>query len=185
VINAAQQQVEPSLKAKKQLDLSLINGKSKASSDTGNDVQIAGVGNLLTTIANCCKPVPGDPITGFITLTRGVSVHRQDCQNIMNMAERDRQRIIEVNWSNSSEHTYPVDIFIEAVDRPGLLSEVIMVLGNENVNLGNVASTVDKKSHSVSIAITIDIPRLDLLGRVLDKISQLPNVLDVRRQKNG
>jgi GTP pyrophosphokinase len=103
----------------------------------------------------------------------------------MNMAERDRQRIIEVNWSNSSEHTYTVDIFIEAVDRPGLLSEVIMVLGNENVNLGNVASTVDKKSHSVSIAITIDIPRLDLLGRVLDKISQLPNVLDVRRQKNG
>lgn len=170
---------------KKQLDLSLLNGKSKATSITGNDVQIAGVGNLLTTMANCCKPVPGDPITGFITLTRGVSVHQQDCLNIMNMAERDRQRIIEVNWSGTSEHTYPVDIFIEAVDRSGLLSEVIMVLGNESVNLGNISTNVDKKTHSATISMTIDIPRLDLLGRILDKISQLPNVLDVRRQKNG
>ncbi|MCO4836597.1 MAG: GTP diphosphokinase [Oceanospirillaceae bacterium] len=185
VINAAQQQVEPNLKPKKQLDLSLLNGKAKSLSAVGNDVQIAGVGNLLTSIANCCKPVPGDAITGFITLTRGVSVHRQDCLNIMNMAERDRQRIIEVNWSGNSEHTYPVDIYIEAVDRSGLLSEVIMVLGNENVNLGNISTNVDKKTHSATIAMTIDIPRLDLLGRILDKISQLPNVLDVRRQKNG
>ncbi|MDC1509139.1 TGS domain-containing protein [Oceanospirillaceae bacterium] len=185
VINAAQQQVEPNLKSKKQLNLSLLNGKSKSTSAVGNDVQIAGVGNLLTSIANCCKPVPGDGITGFITLTRGVSVHRQDCLNVMNMAERDRQRIIEVNWSGNSEHTYPVDIYIEAVDRSGLLSEVIMVLGNENVNLGNITTNVDKKTHSATIAMTIDIPRLDLLGRILDKISQLPNVLDVRRQKNG
>ena len=185
VINAAQQQVEPNLKSKKQLDLSLLNGKTKSTSVAANDVQIAGVGNLLTTMANCCKPVPGDPITGFITLTRGVSVHRQDCLNIMNMAERDRQRIIEVSWSGSSEHTYPVDIFIEAVDRSGLLSEVVMVLGNENVNLGNISTNVDKKTHSATISMTIDIPRLDLLGRILDKISQLPNVLDVRRQKNG
>ena len=185
VINAAQQQVEPSLKVKKQLDLSLLNGKTKTASPVGNDVQIAGVGNLLTTIANCCKPVPGDSITGFITLTRGVSVHRQDCLNIMNMAERDLQRIIEVNWSGNSEHTYPVDIVIEAVDRSGLLSEVVMVLGNENVNLGNISTDIDKKSHSATIAMTIDIPRLELLGRILDKISQLPNVLDVRRQKNG
>jgi GTP pyrophosphokinase len=136
-------------------------------------------------MANCCKPVPGDPITGFITLTRGVSVHQQDCANIMNMAERDRQRIIEVNWSGTSEHTYPVDIFIEAEDRSGLLSEVIMVLGNESVNLGSISTNVDKKTHSATISMTIDIPRLDLLGRILDKISQLPNVLDVRRQKNG
>jgi GTP pyrophosphokinase len=185
VINAAHLQVEPNLKSKKQLDLSLLNGKTKAATGTGNDVQIAGVGNLLTTIASCCKPVPGDPITGFITLSRGVSVHRQDCLNIMNMAERDRQRIIEVNWSSNSAHTYPVDIFIEAVDRSGLLSEVIMVLGNEHVNLGNIITNVDKKTHSATIAMTIDIPRLELLGRILDKISQLPNVLDVRRQKNG
>jgi GTP pyrophosphokinase len=103
----------------------------------------------------------------------------------MNMAERDRQRIIEVNWSGNSENTYPVDIFIEAVDRSGLLSEVVMVLRNENVNLGNISSQIDKNTHSVNMAMTIDIPRLDLLGRILDKISQLPNVLDVRRQKNG
>jgi GTP pyrophosphokinase len=78
-----------------------------------------------------------------------------------------------------------VNIFIEAIDRPGLLSEVIMVLGNEQVNLGNVNTQVDKTTHSATIAMTIDIPRLDLLGRILDKISQLPNVLDVRRRKNG
>ena len=163
----------------------MLNGKARPASGTGNDVQIAGVGNLLTTIASCCKPVPGDPINGFITLSRGVSVHRQDCLNIMNMAERDRQRIIEVNWSGNSENTYPVEIFIEAVDRAGLLSEVITVLGNENVNLGNISTNVDRKTHSATIAMTIDIPRLALLGRILDKISQLPNVLDVRRQKNG
>ncbi|MDC9719722.1 MAG: GTP diphosphokinase [Gammaproteobacteria bacterium] len=185
VINAAQHQVEPSLKPKKQLDLGLLTNKPKPKPNSGSDVQIAGVGNLLTTMASCCMPVPGDPITGFVTLNRGVSVHRQDCLNIMNMAEQDRQRIIEVDWSSSSERTYPVDIFIEAIDRSGLLSEVIIVLGNENVNLGNITTNVDKKTHSATISMTIDIPRLDLLGRILDKISQLPNVLDVRRQKNG
>ena len=185
IVNAAQQQVEPSFKPKKQLDLALLTGKSRTSSQAGGDVQIAGVGNLLTTMASCCKPVPGDAITGFVTLSRGVSVHRQDCLNIMNMAERDRQRIIEVDWSRHSERTYPVDIVIEAIDRAGLLSDVIMVLGNEHVNLGYVNTQVDKKTHTAAIAMTIDIPRLDLLGRILDKISQLPNVLDVRRQKNA
>ncbi|HCH31718.1 MAG TPA: hypothetical protein DE045_02105 [Oceanospirillaceae bacterium] len=185
IVNAAQQQVEPSFKPKKQLDLTLLTGKSKPASSNSGDIQIAGVGNLLTTLASCCKPVPGDAIMGFVTLNRGVSVHRQDCLNIMNMAEQDRQRIIDVDWSSQSEQTYPVDIFIEAIDRPGLLSEVVMVLGNEHVNLGNVNTQVDKTSHSATIAMTIDIPRLDLLGRILDKISQLPNVLDVRRRKNG
>jgi GTP pyrophosphokinase len=185
IVNAAQQQVEPSFKPKKQLDLTLLTGKSKPTSSGSGDIQIAGVGNLLTTLASCCKPVPGDAIMGFVTLNRGVSVHRQDCLNILNMAEQDRQRIIDVDWSSQSEHTYPVDIFIEAIDRPGLLSEVIMVLGNEHVNLGNVNTQVDKATHSATISMTIDIPRLDLLGRILDKISQLPNVLDVRRRKNG
>lgn len=185
VINAAQAQLEPQIPASQPKGSPKADHVARHHSNTSSDVRIAGVGNLMTILATCCTPLPGDAIAGYITLNRGISVHRQDCHNIMNLAKCHGQRIIEVNWEDHSERTYPVNIVIQVIDRTGLLRDVMLVLGDEKVNVISINTVIDKKSHSAIIHLTIDIPRLQLLGRVMDKISQLPNVLDVRRQKHG
>ena len=186
VVNAAQQQIEPQIKQRQQLALGLENKpRSQPVAGASGDIHIEGVGNLLTTIASCCQPVPGDDIVGFVTLSRGVSVHRQDCQNIINLADKEQQRIIHVEWAGQAEQTYPVDIVVEAFDRAGLISDVILILGQEKVNVSAMNTVTDSKANSATITFTIDIPRLELLGRIMDKINQLANVLDVRRQKDG
>ncbi len=185
ILNAAQRQVDaPS--GEEQLDLELPvsyrnNGKKKK--DSG--IRILGVGNLLTTMASCCKPVPGDLIVGYITQGRGVSVHREDCSNLMSLRDVDAGRIVAVDWGEEGETTYPVDISIEAYDRSGLLKDVMMILANENLNILAANTLTDKNSNIARLGLTIEISRLDLLGRIMDKINQLPNVVDVHRQRSG
>ncbi|WP_261844019.1 GTP diphosphokinase [Aliamphritea ceti] len=183
IINAAQQQVETE-QVDEQLDLELPSFVEK-SSETYEGIKIRGVGNLLTTIASCCKPVPGDPIIGYITLGRGVSIHREDCNNAFQLRQNEAERIIEVSWSEEGESTYPVDIFIEAFDRSGLLRDVMMVLANEDINVIAAQTRSDKKSNVAQLSLTVEIGRLDLLGRIMDKINQVQNVTDVHRQRNS
>ena len=185
VINASQQLLEPQLKRRQAKGQALENRASQPVQGGSSDIRIAGVGNLLTTLAGCCQPVPGDDIAGFITLNRGVSVHRQDCHNIINLAEKEQHRIISVDWADHREQTYPVDIVVEAFDREGLISDVILILGQEKVNIVSMNTMTDTKANSATMTFTIDIPRLELLGRIMDKIGQLANVLDVRRQTDG
>ena len=155
----------------------------KPRTSDGGDIQIRGVGNLLTMIARCCKPAMGDPIIGFITQGRGVSIHRSDCKNILNLPEAKRSRLIEVEWGGfGSETTYPVDIEIEAIDRQGLLIDVYTVLTNEKINVLGSQTLSDQKSHSARIDVTLEIADIDQLSRVLGRINQLPNVMEVRRK---
>ncbi len=182
IINFVQDQQEPVLK-QESMPVQQTPKPSLRTANSGKDnVHIAGVGNLLTTIAACCSPVFGDDITGFITLNRGVSVHRKDCHNIINLAETKQDRIISVSWTQTSITTYPVSIVLEAFDRSSLLSDVTMVLGNENVNVRAMTTITDNKTNIATLKFTIEIPSLALLGRIMDKMSQLANVLDVRRQ---
>lgn len=185
VINASQQQLEPQLKSRQAKGQALESRPSQPVKGGSSDIRIAGVGNLLTTLAGCCQPVPGDDIVGFITLNRGVSVHRQDCHNIINLADKEQHRIISVDWADHREQTYPVDIVVEAFDREGLISDVILILGQEKINIVSMNTMTDSKANSATMTFTIDIPRLELLGRIMDKIGQLANVLDVRRQTDG
>ncbi|UTW02627.1 GTP diphosphokinase [Amphritea atlantica] len=183
VINAAQQQVETD-HHDEQLDLALPGSSSRLQSDYGG-IKIRGVGNLLTTIAPCCKPVPGDPIIGYITKSRGVSIHRDDCSNAFQLRQHERERMVEVSWGEEGESTYPVDIYVEAFDRSGLLRDLMMVMANENVNLIAANTQSDKKSNIAYLTLTIEISRLELLGKIMDKINQIPNVTEVHRQRSG
>ncbi|WP_432470770.1 GTP diphosphokinase [Amphritea sp. HPY] len=183
VINAAQQQVEAE-PHDEQLDLELPLSSGKAQGEY-DGIKIRGVGNLLTSIASCCKPVPGDPIIGYITMGRGVSIHREDCTNAFQLREHEGERIIEVSWNEDAESTYPVDVFIEAFDRSGLLRDVMMVLANENINVLSANTQSDKKSNIAHLSMTIEVGRLELLGRIMDKINQVQNVTDVHRQRSG
>ncbi len=158
--------------------------RSQSSPDKGG-IQINGVGDLLTQIANCCKPVPGDEICGYITRGRGVTIHRQDCPNILRAINNSPERLVEVSWGEESGATgqyYPVDVQIVAFDRQGLLRDVAAVLSDDKVNIIAVHTNSDKKRHQASMIITMEINDLDNLSRILHKINALPNILEVRRK---
>lgn len=154
--------------------------------DTGSsDITIAGVGDLLTQIARCCKPVPGDEISGYITKGRGISIHRKDCPNILRYINQSPERLIDVEWaSNKAEpQAYPVDVQINAFDRQGLLSDVATLLSSEKVNIIAVNTLSDKKSYTANMVLTLEVEDLGRLSKILHKINSLPNVLNVKRKR--
>ncbi|GAA6131987.1 GTP diphosphokinase [Halopseudomonas sabulinigri] len=179
VVGVAHQLVEPDRHSEQ---LELIPKKPSKVGRRG-DVYIQGVGNLMTQLAGCCQPVPGDPIIGYITLGRGVTVHRADCANAMQLQDRDSERLIEVSWGGAPVQTYPVEIYIKAYDRSGLLRDVSLMLANEKINVLEVSTRTNKDDNYAAMLLTIEIPNLNLLGRLLGRISQLPNVIEARRNR--
>jgi len=159
--------------------------QNKASKKSDSSINVLGVGNLLTSIANCCMPVPHDEIVGFITRDRGVSVHRIDCKNILHLKEKDQARLIEVEWGDTDTKRYPVNILIQANDRHGLLSDITRTLSDDKVNVIAVNTVSNKKEQSAQMAVTIEIRDLQQLTRIMDKLSQLRNVLEVSRGSYG
>ncbi len=152
---------------------------------TPGDVQIQGVGNLLTNLAQCCRPVPGDDnIIGYITRGRGVTIHRKDCPNVLHLTEHAPERLIEVDWDTEGEVTYPVDVQIEAFDRPGLLRDITAVVANEKINMSAVNVMTKKKEHKAKVLATLEIADIDQLSRILTIIERLPNVVEVRRRRS-
>ena len=153
--------------------------------ETGSSaVNVLGVGNLMTSMAKCCKPVPGDDIVGYITLGKGVSIHRRDCRNVLNLSSERAARLIEVEWGNSDAETYPVTLIIEAVDRHGLLSDITRLMADEKLNVIAVNTLSDKKRQTAKMSVTVEIRDVQQLGRILDKINQLRNVIQVSRGAN-
>lgn len=148
-----------------------------------SDFYIEGVGNLLTQIANCCNPVPGDAITGYITLGKGVSIHRQDCSNILQLQADEPERIIKVEWGSAPQSAYSVDIIIEAYDRHGLLHDITALLDNERINISALQTLSDKRKNTVDMLITAEIRSIDELSRILTRLNQLPNVASARRKQ--
>lgn len=156
----------------------------RAPREEAHEVKILGVGNLLTQRASCCKPVPGDDIIGFITLGRGVSIHQQECLNVLQLESQEPNRIIQVSWGSAQE-TFPIDIEVEAYDRPGLLRDISNVLGNDKVNVLAVATRTDRESSTATLRLTIEIDNLGTLNTVFDRLRQVANVFDTHRVKNG
>lgn len=148
----------------------------------GSDLRIEGVGNLLTHMARCCQPVPGDEVVGYITLGRGVSVHRQDCSNIIHAGVKQRQRFLQVTWGSSTRDHYVVDILIKAFDRAGLLRDVTSLLSNEKAHVYALQTQSNKHDNTAFITLTVEIDGLNSLSRLLSKLGQIPNVLEARRQ---
>lgn len=156
---------------------------SPGNSDTG--IEVRGVGKLLTSLAGCCNPVPGDPISGYITLGRGVTIHRSDCNKLLQSLRSEPQRLIEVDWGGSANSTYPATIRIEAFDRPGLLRDISALLASEQINVVATSTNTNKQSNMATMVITMEVEGLDALARLLGRISQLPNIVDVARLKEN
>lgn len=152
---------------------SIANGNRK---DHGID--IAGLGGLLVSLGSCCHPAPGDPIIGFITRARGVTVHRKDCKNVLNTTEP--QRLIEVNWSDTDSQLYSVPVEIKARDREGLMRDIGAVIAGQNINMTNV-NIRQAENHTAIFRLIMEISHVNQLSLVLNKIEMVPEVVYVRR----
>lgn len=179
-VGIAQQMTEP---VERNNSTELIPRKPSQKAASHDEVRINGVGNLLTQIAKCCAPLPGDAIVGYITQGRGVTIHRQDCSNALTLAEKEPERMIQVAWGSAPVNTYPVEIILHGFDRPGFIRDVTQVLLNEKLNVVAMDTRTNKEENTVSMNFTIEVPTLSVLGRLLGRISGVPNVIEVRRHR--
>jgi guanosine-3',5'-bis(diphosphate) 3'-pyrophosphohydrolase len=141
-------------------------------------VRVKGVGDLLVRFAKCCHPIPGDPISGFITRGKGVTVHLTTCPTVVN--EREISRLIEVEWEDAPTQTYPIAIRVEAYDRTGLLSDITQVVAENKVNILS-ASVHVSPDHTATVVATLQVASVAQLAKVMGRIEQLKDVLSVQR----
>ncbi len=142
-------------------------------------VKVAGLGDLLTNIARCCKPVPGEAIRGYVTRGRGVTVHRDDCVNIRHAG--DPRRIVQVEWDEDSRQVYPVRLRIEGQDRTGLLRDVATAIAESKVNLSGAAVEIEGAGTAV-ISTVVEVTSLTELSRLLERLERIRDVRQVVRE---
>jgi GTP pyrophosphokinase len=146
------------------------------------EVEVQGIGDLLSTYARCCKPVPPEPIVGYITVGRGVSIHSQSCANLARLSLKAPARVLTVTWGKG-EREVPVDIDVQAFDRRGLVRDVSAALADEKISIRGMTTVTDKRDNVARMQISFSITGLPQLSKVLTRIAQLPNVISARRRK--
>jgi GTP pyrophosphokinase len=146
------------------------------------DIEVQGVGDLLSTYARCCKPVPPEAIVGYITVGRGVSIHGESCANFARISARAPARVLVVAWGKSAAGHFPVDIEVQAYDRRGLLRDVSTALADEKISIQGMNTVTDARDSVARMRIAIEITGLPQLAAVLARIAQVPNVISARRR---
>lgn len=154
---------------------------SKGKGHDGGGVSVYGIGNMLTTMARCCNPVQGDAIVGYITKGKGIAVHRQECPNILQLDGEKRARLIEVDWGEQGK-SFQAAVAIEAFDRRGLLNEITQILSSAHINILDANVRTSPKDLSANIDLTVEIKDTAQLSQVLNRISQLNNVVEAKRK---
>lgn len=144
-------------------------------------VVVEGVGNLMHYIARCCQPIPGDAIVGFITQGRGISIHRADCDQLAELISHAPERIVDAVWGESYSSGYSLVVRVTANDRSGLLRDITTILANEKVNVLGMSSRSDTRKQLATIDMDIEIYNQQVLGRVLARLNQVPDVIDAHR----
>jgi GTP pyrophosphokinase len=148
-------------------------------------LSIEGVGNLLTTLARCCQPLPGDPVRGFVTRGRGVSVHRADCVSLARLARRDPDRVIDMEWGKASAQAYEVEIELRGYDRKGLQKDVTSLISNAGTHIIASTSRLFAQTGEVEMRFTLRVRDFEQLSGLLARLVALPNVVDARRVSVG
>lgn len=151
------------------------------SNQSKSHVVVQGVGNLLTHMAGCCQPLPGDAIVGYITQGRGIAVHRDDCEQFKVLQEAHRERVVEATWGDKYASGYEVTIRIVAHDRNGLLRDITSILANEKANVLRMSSNSDISQQTATIIMTMELYNLDSLNKLLTKVSQIDDVIEAKR----
>ncbi|HEX7889817.1 MAG TPA: bifunctional (p)ppGpp synthetase/guanosine-3',5'-bis(diphosphate) 3'-pyrophosphohydrolase [Ramlibacter sp.] len=164
--------------------LLLKKSRPSPSKSPKGGVLVVGVDSLMTQLARCCKPAPPDAISGFVTRGKGVSIHRKDCANFRQIAERDPERVIEVEWGRprkGEDHAvYPVDVAIEAADRQGLLRDISEVFAKEKMNVIGVQT--QSVRGTAWMTFTVEVADSQRLGKVLTVVREVSGVRSARRR---
>jgi GTP pyrophosphokinase len=147
------------------------------------DIEVQGIGDLLSTYARCCKPVPPEAIVGYITVGRGVSIHAQSCANLARLSIKAPARVLAVDWGKMGPNEFPVEIEVQAFDRRGLVRDVSAALADEKISIRGMNTVTDKRDSIAHMRIEISITGLPQLSQVLARIARLPNVISARRKK--
>ncbi len=185
----AQRLLKPQdLTADEQLEISFRTSKqnqnklSKKVSNKPIDLTIEGVSDLMTSLAKCCQPVPGDRVLGFVTRGTGITIHRRSCPNIMYQQNTASERVVEVNWGQASEQTYPMTVLITAFDRKGLLRDISTVMADEKVNVLEMNTRTNSSDQTVQMEALLEVASIEAMSKLLAKLDQLPNILSIRRK---
>ena len=164
-------------------DAAVVN-KSRASSveqGAKSGVLVVGTDGLMTQLARCCRPAPPDPIVGFVTRGKGVSIHRASCKNFGEMASKAPERVLETEWGRTGQDTvYPVDIFILAADRQGLLRDISEVLAREKINV--IGVNTQSARGTARMVFTAEISSTGQLQKAIGAITEVGGVQEARRQ---
>jgi GTP pyrophosphokinase len=138
-------------------------------------ILVVGVDNLLTQMGKCCKPMPPDAITGFVTRGKGISIHRVECVNFRNMAARNPERVIGAEWGEQTGAVYPIDLVVDATDRQGLLRDISDILSREKINV--TAVRTQSRAGVAHMSFVVELPGTGILGRVLSLLHEVPGVI--------
>ena len=168
------------LQETKEFPEEIIPTSKPPSGELGDAVTVVGLKGLLTTIARCCSPAPGDEIVGYVTRGRGATIHRKDCPNVLSIT--DRERLVKVSWGEPKA-TYPVPIRIKAYDRDGLMRDVSTLIADEGVNMPR--AKVETSQNLAVFDIELEVKDIIQLSRLLDRLENLPNVMEARRVRPG
>ena len=150
--------------------------------DTAGAVQVEGVGDLMSTYARCCNPIPPELITGYVTVGRGVTIHRSSCTNLARLAARAPERLLQVEWGKPGISRFPADVIVHAMDRHGLVRDVSTMLADEKINIERMVTRTDDAQGSADLSIRVSVASLDELWRLLARLSALPGVISARRR---
>ncbi len=164
-------------KTSEELPLLVEQAKREEKTDS---VHVMGLSGMLTQMARCCNPMPGDLIIGYITRGRGVTIHRANCPNVLRV--KDAERLINVDWG-TAQKTYPIPIKISAYDRQGLMSDISNVLSGEPARL--IDFSMSSRQHIMIVNMVLEVPDITALSRILARLENLPNVIEAIRVSPG
>ena len=141
----------------------------------------SGVSGLLTSLANCCNPLPGDEIVGFISRGKGAIIHRANCKNIERYRERERERLVDVSWTSMGYQRYLAPVIIRANDRSGLIRDIATVVSEAGVNMTSVSSNVSTGKQEAIINATLEIDSLEQMQKVFTRLERVKGVIGIER----
>jgi GTP pyrophosphokinase len=166
---------------KTQTEKPIIIRSTKIDINKTTGISVQGVEDLVTHIAGCCKPLPGDDIVGYVTQEHGVTIHRRDCDNVIRQMQNNENRIFDVSWGEKQQTSYPVDISIEALDRNDLLHDITMIFSQAKIHLLDLHTKNDPKKHFTKIYVKIALQDIHDLTQTMNQLRQLANVYAVIR----
>lgn len=161
-----------------------VNHKKGEAPSSASSIHVAGLSNVLTKIAACCKPLPGDSIAGYITRGQGISVHRRNCQVLLKQQTEHPEHFIEVGWTFQPTDLYTAELVIEALDDPYLLKEISSITSMEKIRIRELKIHHSKKRLTTLITLFLELNRIEQLDQLVIKFHQLPNVYDVKRHSS-